>query len=284
MRHHKTLLISSVLGSLGAIALSPEIVQAATYTLDFDRNSQGNLIDVSDLGIAVGNWEKPENYSQSDFAVNDQWLADFGVSISTNKKDAVLFNTNPDYYANGTSARKNNGDFKGAFDDDLLTGDDYLTYKTEYQDYSTDLGNVLIIQERNAYWKPDDEGSGGTISFDFEKSVSLSSIDLLDIDEFRANKLVKFTAIGENDTVIGSWNFDESSAVQLSEGNGDNSLYRFNFDAQGVKQLNVIYPGSGAISALRWDEDTPTIPEPTTVLGLFAIAGLGLRMRRMTEA
>ncbi|MEM9816658.1 MAG: PEP-CTERM sorting domain-containing protein, partial [Cyanobacteria bacterium P01_D01_bin.6] len=71
----------------------------------------------------------------------------------------------------------------------------------------------------------------------------------------------------------------------LSESDGDNSLYRFNFDAQGVKQLSVIYPGSGAIAALRWEQEQapPTIPEPAAIVGLLAIAGFGLRRKQQSQ-
>lgn len=280
MSRKKIMIAIAAIGSLGFIPLMSGSAEAASYILDFDSDANGNVIDVNDLGISVGDWKN--DLGNDAYAVSDQWLADFGVTISTDKKDVVLFNTDPNYYWKGTAARKSNGQFKGAFDEDLLTGDDYLTYKEGYEGGSTNLGNVLIIQERNNYFKTDDEGKGGTISFDFEELVDLSSIDLLDIDEFKAKKLVKFKAFDENDNEINTWEFDQDSAVQLSENSGDNSLYRFNFDANGVKRLSVVYPGSGAIAALRWDKNQapPTIPEPATIIGLLAVGGLGLRLKR----
>ncbi|NEQ46153.1 MAG: PEP-CTERM sorting domain-containing protein [Leptolyngbya sp. SIOISBB] len=227
--------------------------------------------------------------TKNDYKVSDQWLEDFGVTISTNKnKGIVLFNTDPNYYAPDSAAYDSNArDGSGwlkDFDNDLLTGE-YLEYKTDYDGGSSNLGNVLIIQEDNKYYQPDDRAKGGTISFDFEELVSLSSIDLLDIDEFKKNKLVTFQAFGEDGSEIGTWDFDENSAVQLSKSDGDNSLYRFNFDATGVSRLSVIYPGSGAIAALRWEENQapPTIPEPAAILGLLTVAGLGLRRKQPSQ-
>ncbi|MEM9116759.1 MAG: PEP-CTERM sorting domain-containing protein [Cyanobacteria bacterium P01_F01_bin.56] len=282
MLSKQTFAAAITIGSLGLIPLTPGLAQAASYTLDFDSDASGTAIDVNDIGIAVGDWKT--DLGNDAYAVSDQWFEEFGVTISTDRSDAVLFNTDPNYYPTGTYGRKNNGQFKGGgsrIDTDLLTGTDLITGKN-YSEF--ELGNVLIIQESNKYYRPDDNAGGGTISFDFEKLVDLASIDLLDIDEFKQNKLVKFQAVYDDDTTE-TWEFDQNSAVQLSESDGDNSLYRFNFDAQGVKQLSVIYPGSGAIAALRWEQEQapPTIPEPATIVGLLAIAGLGLRRKQQSQ-
>jgi len=303
----------AAIGSLGMVSLLPGLAQAATYTLDFDSDANGNAIDVSDLGLSVGDWETTGN--QEDYIVSDQWLADFGVSISAfskpkyNKntgeydlsrlgnpnKDLVLFNTDPNYYSSNSSARKSNDDFKSSFDEDLLTGFDSLTGKTylaangDRSNTPINLGNVLIIQENNRYYNPDDNANGGLISFGFEDLVNLSSIDLLDVsDDFgRRGQQIVFAAYGENDEKINTWMFDEEAlangtAEQLSQGTDDNSLYRFNFDTAGIKRLDVLYPGSGAIAALRWEQNQnpPTIPEPASIVGLLAIAGLGFRFKR----
>ena len=309
----------AAIGSLGTLSLLPSMAQAATYTLDFDSDANGNLMDLSDLGIAVGDWE--DELSNADYTVSDQWLADFGVSLSAYRKpsynrntgdfdlsdlgepdkDLVLFNTDPnDYYAD-SSARKSNGQFRsgGRFDDDLLTGADaltgvtYLAAKNDSSNTPINLGNVLIIQENDNYYKPDDNAGGGLISFGFEDLVDLGSIDLLDVsDDFgRRGKQIVFAAYGENDEKLNTWKFDEAAlangtAERLSQATDDNSLYRFNFDTAGIKRLDVLYPGSGAIAALRWEQNQapPTIPEPATMLGLLAVAGLGLRLKQTHTA
>ncbi|MEL6397779.1 MAG: PEP-CTERM sorting domain-containing protein [Cyanobacteria bacterium J06626_4] len=310
MARHKILLLVACLGSLGLAQTLSSAAHAATYVFDFDTDASGNQLDVNDLGLNVGDWQNAG--SNEDYTVSDQWLLDFGVSIDgydkpnngeipsdlsqLQSRDLVLFNTDPNYYSEDSKARKRNDEFKsgGRFDKDLLTGHDDLTGQTflvakdDNSDTPVNLGNVLILQENNKNYKPDDNANGGLISFSFEEMIDLTSIDLLDIDDFGARgKHIVFAAYGENDEEIATWKFDEAAindgtAEQLSEKTGNNSLYRFNFDSAGVKRLDVLYPGSGAIAALRWEQNQapPTIPEPTAVLGLLVVAGLGVRLKR----
>lgn len=314
MSRKNLMMAIAAIGSLGILPLVPSLAQAATYTLDFDSDANGNAMDLSDLGLSVGDWETKGD--KADYIVSDQWLADFGVSLSAYSKpkyntttgdydlsdlgnpnkDLVLFNTDPNYYSSDSSARKKNGQFKsgGSFDDDLLTGADaltgttYLAARDDSSNTPINLDNVLIIQENKNYYKPDDNANGGLISFGFEDLVDLGSIDLLDVsDDFgRRGKQIVFAAYGENDEKIDTWKFDEEaltngSAERLSQATDDNSLYRFNFNTAGIKRLDVLYPGSGAIAALRWEkgQEPPTIPEPTAIVGLLAVAGLGLRLK-----
>jgi len=317
MASQKHWLLSACVSSLGVCALLTPAAHAASFTFDFDSNANGTHINPSDLGISVGDWDRPNGYQNNDsfrdnYVISDQWAAaGFGVSVSAYHKpddysrnnnweydlnvdysalksrDLVLFNTDPNFY--GNDARRNNGKFYGDFDTDLLTGVDQRTG----DDYITDpLGHVLIMQEKNKDWyKPDDELQGGLISFSFDKMIDLTNIDLLDIDDYgkRGDQII-FTAYNDQNQVVNTWRFDEAAlqdglAERLSEGtkNGNNSLYRFNFNQSGVKRLDVLYPGSGAIAAMRWDEsqDPPTVPEPTMILGLMAIAGVSTQLKRL---
>ena len=316
MARNKILLLVACLGSLGLAQTLSSAAHAATYVFDFDTDANGNQLDVNDLGIAVGDWENNVGLNE-DYIVSSQWLLDFGVSIDgydkpsynqttgaynsdlsqLSSRDLVFFNTDPNYYSEDSKARKRNGQFKsgGTFDKDLLTGHDDLTDQTflvakdDSANTPINLGNVLILQENNQYYKPDDNAGGGLISFSFEEMIDLTSIDLLDVsDDFgKRGKQIVFAAYGENGEEIETWKFDEAAlnngtAEQLSEATDNNSLYRFNFNSAGVKRLDVLYPGSGAIAALRWEQNQapPTIPEPTAVLGLLVVAGLGVRFKR----
>jgi hypothetical protein len=284
----------------GAIGMAPA-AQATSYYLDFEG--------LDPLDVRVGDWDSDNKGDKEDYLISDEWLQTYGVSINAygkpddyskpdweynpnvdyaklESRDLILFNTDPNYY--GDAARKNNGHFKGGFDTDLLTGIDSRTGK----DYVTDpLGNVLIMQERRRHgYKPDDEAGGGLISFTFQEIVDLTSIDLLDVeDDFdKRGKQIIFNAYGENDTHLRTWRFDEDAlgeqVTQVSAGTdkGNNSLYTFNFNQQGVKRFDVLYPGSGAIAALRWEQNQapPKVPEPATALGLLTLVGAGLRLKR----
>lgn len=303
MSYKNLLIILACSSGLGLLPTFASAVKAADFTLDFDNNANGDPINfMGNPDLAVGNWEDVASTK-----ITDQWKNDFGVTISAFEKisydsnghydnsnlddalhGAVLFNTDPNYYSEDSDARRGNDEFKGGFDTDLLAGTDLLTGKKYLNVGGTpqDLGNVLIIQERKNLSKTDDEAGGGILRFDFEELVDLTSIDLLDVDDFgsRGTQIV-FTAYGEDDK-LGTWKFDQEAlddgtAEQLSDDAGDNSLYRFNFEQSGVQRLEVLYPGSGAIAALRWQESQPpaSIPEPASVVGLLAIAGLGLRLK-----
>ena len=306
MSYRKLLITLACSSSLGLLSAFASAAKAADFTLDFDRNANGDLIDVTqDLGISVGDWKDIESTE-----IDVQWFSDFGVTISAFEKPsydentghydssglteapygAVLFNTDPNYYQTGTSGRKSNGDFENRFDTDLLTGTNQITgeeYLTVGGD-AKELGNVLIIQERKNLKKIDDEADGGVLAFDFNELVELTHIDLLDVDDFGSRgKQIVFTAYDELGDRLNTWQFDQATlddgtAQQISDDPGDNSLYRFNFEQGGVKRLEVLYPGSGAIAELRWQESQPpaSIPEPASAVGLLAIASLGLRLKK----
>ncbi|MGF1521798.1 MAG: hypothetical protein ACFBSF_05695 [Leptolyngbyaceae cyanobacterium] len=305
MAKRKLLLAIACVSGLALLPLSAVRAQAASYTLDFDHDASGDAVELNNLGISVGDWETPDSVNREDYVVSDQWLSDFGVSINAYEKpsdysrdnnwdydrhtefsaesvrDLVVFDTNPASYSSETVEKQ-------SFDKDLLTGESYGT---------EDQGHVLIMQSGNKDWhKPNDEKNGGVISFSFENTVDLTSIDLLDVDDYdNRGKQIIFTAYGEKDeagkaTVLNTWRFDEAAlqsnrVTQLSKGTGDNSLYRFKFDQAGVKRLDALYPGSGAIAALQWeqDQDPPELPEPASALSLLAVAALRARLKRSQE-
>ena len=235
--------------------------EAASYNLDFDNDAAGNPLQ-------TGTGE----------LINDQWL-DWGVSISAERNGSseplVLFNSN-------CFEESCTGD-----DDDLATGE---PFGTDQQ------GNVLIIQQNNNNLKnPNDDRNGGTISFDFMNGgVNLNSITLLDVDDdFGRNNVdsIMFTAYFTDGTTEEIDIFSlptsgpDSIVTQLSDEPGDNSLYEFNLGLSDVMKFDVTYPGSGAISSIKWDDEiVKDIPEPVSAVGLLAVGAIGagatLRQKR----
>ena len=62
------------------------------------------------------------------------------------------------------------------FDTNNPTGEDFDLA-------AADLGNVLIISEDGDTSDPDDNAQGGTLTFEWDNSVDITGVDLLDIDE-----------------------------------------------------------------------------------------------------
>jgi hypothetical protein len=98
------------------------------------------------------------------------------------------------------------------------------------------LNNVLIIQESNKA-VADDAACGGTLTFDFETPVTLQDFGLLDIDEDNLPQISVCTSDG------GQHSF---SAVGL----GDNSYQKVEICLENVIQLQICFPGSGAVTHL----------------------------------
>lgn len=244
---------------------------AASYTLDFESDAAGNPIKVGNGNKSDGNGD----------VISNQWL-DWGVSISAERNGSseplLLFNSN-------CFEESCTGD-----DDDLATGE---PFGTEPQ------GNVLIIQQNNnKLWDPNDDRNGGTISFDFMNGgVDLNSITLLDVDDdFGRNGVdsIMFTAYFTDGTnqeidIFSLPDGPDSIVTQLSDVTGDNSLYEFSLGLSDVMRFDVTYPGSGAIASIQWDdEDTQDIPEPVSAVGLLAAgvigAGATLRQKRTRQS
>lgn len=104
---------------------------------------------------------------------------------------------------------------------------------------TSNLGNVLIISEDGDSSDPDDNASGGTLSFTFDDETTVESLTFLDNEE---GATVKF--YDENGTYIGE---------QWVGGTGDNSQNIVNFNVEGVYRMDVHLCGSGAIDNLTFD-------------------------------
>ena len=101
------------------------------------------------------------------------------------------------------------------------------------------LGNVLIISEDGDASDPDDNGSGGSIFFNFDAPVDVTGVKILDTD---------FSEIGG--MVIAKAN--DNSIIQQQEilAYGSNSVQTVLLNANDVSQLEVQFPSSGAVAQL----------------------------------
>ncbi|MCS7466785.1 hypothetical protein NZK35_09035 [Stieleria sp. ICT_E10.1] len=166
-----------------------------------------------------------------------------------------------EYSALGVTIAANNGRSSGPdiamiFDSSAPTGGDH-DLGTPNQDFSGPgigsggssgavgennqaLGNVLIISEDGDSNDPDDEAHGGTITFTFDTAVRIDHIGLLDIDT-NENGGTVVTVL----TNSGQQSFNIAAL-------GNNSFQQIPIDVDEVTSLVVTFPGSGAITELKF--------------------------------
>ncbi|QDV43205.1 Serine-aspartate repeat-containing protein I precursor [Stieleria neptunia] len=166
-----------------------------------------------------------------------------------------------EYSALGVTVAANNGRSSGPdiamiFDSASPTGGDH-DLGTPNQDFSGPgigyggksgavgennqaLGNVLIISEDGDSNDPDDEAHGGTITFTFDNAVRIDHIGLLDIDT-NENGGTVVTVL----TNSGQQSFNIAAL-------GNNSFQQIPIDVDEVTSLVVTFPGSGAITELKF--------------------------------
>ena len=103
------------------------------------------------------------------------------------------------------------------------------------------LGKLLIISEDADSSDPDDNGSGGTMSFTFDMPVRIDDIHLVDVDDMSA--VGDFKAYSTQDT---------SNLITMGQslGLGDNSVQVIPLNAGGVQRLDITLPESGGIQSI----------------------------------
>ncbi|MGF1496292.1 MAG: hypothetical protein ACFB8W_05640 [Elainellaceae cyanobacterium] len=275
------------------------LTSAQTYTLDFETDAAGNALFAGNSDYVDGLSRGDRNAWKDDAAIGDQWL-DWGVQLSVDShrgnRDTLLL------YDSSASGE----------DPDLMTGSQVGAGSSEER-------NLLIVQERNNFLKPDDDARGGIISFDFFNpnsgnssyaGVGLGNLRFVDIDTNPGLDDVKFSAFyfdenGEEQSlfkdIVGSNAF--ASNFYAGKSNGDNSIWDFDLAALqsqfegenkvAISRLEVDNDGSGAIASLVWNQlqtveaDEPRdIPEPTAAAGLvvLGLCAAGTKATRRTKA
>lgn len=138
--------------------------------------------------------------------ISDQY-DDLGLTISTSTEfDAMLFDTNNP------------------------TGEDFDLA-------AADLGNVLIISEDGDISDPDDNAHGGNLTFEWDTSVDITGVDLLDIDEPGSS----ITFFDDNSHEIATLEIPELE---------DNGFQQLGFDVENVARMDIFLAGSGAVTAV----------------------------------
>ncbi len=118
---------------------------------------------------------------------------------------------------------------------------------------SVALGNLLIVAEDDIDANgdglvddPDDEAGGGIIKLDFDGPTDVLSLQIVDIEESNQGFVLAYD--GANQVIA-------NVPMQML---GDNSVQRLDINAVGVRRLEVVFPGSGAVSDI--DLCLPDLP------------------------
>ena len=211
---------------------------------------------------------------------------DFG---STNFQHGTVVSTqyNSAPYGNVTiSAFNDDGlgpDLAVAFDSNTpaanTTDDDLLAPFSNPTRGSLRPGHILIIQENNTGCAdlvcddPDDEGRrrAGKLTFEFQKTVELLSLDFFDIENTAGNDEDSGQP-GSEVRLFDAMNNEIAAGTYFTPGTGgDNTWDRLFFNGiSGVRKLEVNLYGSGAIDNLTYS----VVPVPAAVW-LFGTALLG---------
>ena len=187
-----------------------------SVAIDFDTDSSGTPIVAGEI-------------------VSGQW-SDQGLTISTSdptNHPVMIFDT-----ANITGG---DADLGTPHQDFVGPGIGYGGRSGAQGENSVSLHNVLIISVDGDSSDPDDYFGGGTIVFDFDSSVSVERIDLLDID------------YGDS-VIIRTFDTNQNVASQTQVyGFGNNSVQSVPLNAAATTRLEIELEGSGAISAIEFD-------------------------------
>ena len=129
-------------------------------------------------------------------------------------------------------------------------------------------GNVLIMptvgdSDSNGFIDdvPDDDASGGTISFYFSEPVTIDYTEMLD------QETVESLTINSYADLAGTVLVDEQNPA----GFGDNSYEKIDINASGIHRVDFVFIGSGAIASLAFTPADPTAVNLAT-LSASAIA------------
>ncbi|MEO1014071.1 MAG: hypothetical protein AAFX08_02670 [Pseudomonadota bacterium] len=169
---------------------------------------------------------------------------------------AIVFNT-------GTPGSGSGGDsdLGATFDDPSTPGNEMY-----------DPGNILVVAEGGCsgdFCRPDDNASGGSITFAFDEDKIFNSMDVFDM---RTNALTVtlFDAGGAIAAMVAGPDFNTDT-----NGNGQNEFTTLDFGGVRFRSALFEFRDSGGIGAF----DITQVPVPGAAL-LFLTALAGARLRR----
>lgn len=203
-------------------------------TVDFNGFSEGDELGLNtDLGNGI--------------------TADISAVGGVDK--AVVFDTAP-----GTTSTGNDPDLTSDFTN-AENGSD-----------SRDFGKALIIQE-NSSGGPDDEAHGGTLTFEFLNSISLSSVYLLDT----ASETTATLKL--DDAVVLSFVLHGTNESDTNDNPDNNEFTLLNFGGAIGDELVIGFADSGAIG--EFEATAVPLPAglPLLLGGLGAFANLKRRRK-----
>jgi hypothetical protein len=288
---------ASVALTLGVVGVAP----ANAIRLDFDKNVDETI----------------EDYKEGYILRGDEW-ADWGIDISVDVNKNRSFQNNQNTKTLDRLTLYNTDPTKQNHrDTDLRTGA-YWGTNPDKNDPNSHHGNVLIIQTDNqrysdGRYKPNDDASGGKITFNFLEAnenyiYENLKIGLLDIDNSEKSWVTVYYLDGEGQERSQKLTL-EMEKEQLSyadagvslisnpettilTGHNDNSLWEFNFDflnqeldsLMSISRIDVEYKASGGVAYVDYDRiakeiygegDSARVPEPSSALALLAVGALG---------
>lgn len=244
--------------------LAGQPVQAVSFTLDFETDALGNDLDPMTL----------DTHAQGNRVDIGSLWSSIGIDISTADTTAPLglFNSNclpqGGTSANGFTVPCNTSPGDG--DPDLATGQGSygnISYDTEPQ------GNLLILEENPGNGIPDDTATGGTIIFDFDRTVlaSVTIGEIVFVDDASGSIKVFF--------------LDGTFEQRLFDIDDENELFSVaDFSRKEVKSFEINFDGSGGIGVIvfsDFDQQPEGIPFETkgewgavVACGLFGLLRL----------
>ena len=280
-------------GFVGGVLVSAALLMSApasAWTIDFEDSFldlpnpvvygqvQGRIIDdeFSTPGlIGVGATDHDPTLTASFSGYKTNGYANPVVMFDSNNPTGGDYDLAAPFYHNGTDANHTNGEILNP-------------------------GNILILHEQPSYCRnasggqvsgnsssavscddPDDR-IGGMFVIEFNKGITLESIDFFDVESSEANS--------NNEILL----FDISGDQILSAGpfytpstGGDNKWKDVVFGVAGVAKIKIKCEGSCAIDNIKGTQpgDPPvnTVPEPSSLLvfglGIFGVTVLRRRQR-----
>ena len=124
------------------------------------------------------------------------------------------------------------------------------------------LDKVLIISADGNQANPNDFGGGGSLIFTFDYAMHVHEVYILDVDEGSAGVVNAYSDVDGNNLI--------TSVPMLDL--GDNSFQIVTVNADNVRRLEVVFPGSGGVPGIVFCDPNPTA---VTLASFTAIARQG---------